>query len=97
MVHPGATTWQFTPHLIAISGTVSMGLFVLAVRAYRRTKDTALLFLAGAFTLFGVKNFVLGYGMYTVLWPPAVIGIADVVVDLIVVLLFVVPLLMPRR
>lgn len=96
MVHPGATVWQFTPHLITISGVVAIGLLALAVRAYRRTGDRAMVFIAAAFGVFAAKNLILGYAMYQALASPAVIGIADVVADLTTVLLFVVPIFIPR-
>lgn len=96
MVHPGATTWQFTPHLIVVSGLVAIGLLVLAFRAFRRTRDRSMLFISAAFGVFAAKNLVLGYAMYQNLWPPSVVGIADVVADLTTILLFVVPIFLPR-
>lgn len=97
MVHPGAQTWTFTPFLIVLSGIVSLILLALALRAWTRTRDRALLFVAAAFAVFGGKNFVLGYAMYQALLSPAVVGIADTIADLVTVLLFVVPILLPRR
>lgn len=96
MVHPGARLWSFTPHLITLSGLVALGLLVLAVRAFRRTRDRSMMFIAAAFGVFAGKNLILGYAMYQDLLAPAIIGIADVAADLLTVLLFVVPIFIPR-
>lgn len=96
MVHPGAATWEFTPFLITISGLVAIALLAFAARAYRRTGDRAMLFVAAAFGVFGGKNLILGYVMYQALASPAIVGIADIVADLTTVLLFVAPVLLPR-
>lgn len=93
MVHPSV----YTPAFVVVSGLVSTGLLVLALRAWDRTRDNAMLVMAAAFTVFASKNFLLAWATLTGALEPPDIGIIDAVADLATILLLFAPVLIPRN
>lgn len=93
MVHPSV----YTPVFVVVSGLVSVGLLVLALRAYQRTRDRAMLLMAAAFTVFAAKNFLLGWAIQTGALSTPDLGIIDAVADLATILLLFAPVLIPRN
>lgn len=81
---------------MGISGTISIVLLAIAVKAYRQTKDAAMVFLAGAFTLFALKSFLVGYSLLTGLIGHQTLELVDAVGDLGTILLIVVPVFLRR-
>lgn len=83
--------------LFLFSGLLSIVLLGLALRAYHRTGEATMGFVAGAFTVFAFKSFVVGYSLFAGLVEHTLLELIDGVGDLATVLLFVVPILVPRR
>lgn len=88
---------EISAGFMVISGILSLFLLVLAINAYRRTRSPSMGFLAGAFTLFALKSFLVGYSIWTGLIEHELLELVDAVGDLGAILLIVVPILLPRR
>lgn len=97
MTHPLA------PPLILVVGALSLFLAVMGLRAWLRARDARLLFVTGAFGLFGLKNLVVsvslwmegaGSGSFIRHTTLELMGAAF---DLVVVLLLAAPFLRRRR
>lgn len=97
MVHPGV----FSPSIanavfIVGSGIVSTVLLGFSLRAFARTRSRTMAFIATAFTIFAVKNYVLGYALFTGAMSAPDIALLDAAADMTTVLLLVLPIFIPR-
>ena len=81
----------------AISGILSLGLVVFAVRAYRRTRSSQMAFLVGAFMLFSAKAFLVAYSIMTGLIEHEVLELVDAIGDMGTMFLILVPIFWPER
>lgn len=80
-------------------GLISLVLAVVAVRAYRRTGNRSLFFVAGAFGVFTLKGVLIvsSWNQWEVrLMSGTALEIANSALDFLVVLLLVIPLLLRR-
>lgn len=82
---------------LVLSGVVSLVLVTLATLAYRRTRATALSFVAGAFTLFAAKSFFVAYSLQSDVVAHELLELMDAIGDLGTVLLLVAPIFWPPR
>lgn len=80
-----------------ISGVVSLGLMVFAMKAYGRSRNAALAYVAGAFTVFALKSFFVGYALVTESVEHDTLELMDAIGDMATILLFVVPVFWPAR
>ena len=80
-----------------LSGLISLGLLTFAIRAYRRSQEGALAFVAGAFTVFAIKSFVVAYALRTGVVEHELLELIDAIGDLATIFFFLVPILWPAR
>lgn len=78
------------------SGAIALGLLVFGIRAYLRTRDPRMIFVAGAFFVFLVKSLLVAYGLFTGTPGHQDLELLDAIGDLTVLALLVAPLLRPR-
>lgn len=79
-----------------VAGLVSLGLAIFGLNAYRKTRDPAMAFVAGAFSVFTLKSFIVGYALGGGL-PHNAIDAVDATGDMVTVGLLLAPIMWPRR
>lgn len=82
---------------LLVSGFIALGLLAVAIMGYRRTREPSMAFLAGAFTLFAAKSFLVAYAIRTGLIEHELLELVDAIGDLGTVLLILVPVFWPAR
>ena len=80
-----------------ISGIIGVVLLSVAARAYRQDRTPALAFLAGAFTVFALKSFLVAYAVWSKTIEHEMLEFIDAVGDLGTIMLLAMPLLWPQR
>lgn len=80
-----------------LSGILGLLLLVVAVRAYRQSRTPALAFVAGAFTMFCLKSFLVAYSVSAAAIEHETLEFIDAAGDLGTILLLTLPLLWPPR
>ncbi len=75
---------------------LSAVLLVFAVRSFTRTRDPSMAFVAGAFTMFMLKDALVAYSLQTGLIPHETLELVDATGDLGTVLLLVIPIFWSR-
>lgn len=88
---------QLSVGISALSGTLGLVLLVVAIRAYRQLRTPALAFVAGAFTVFCLKSFLVAYAVSTQAIEHESLEFIDALGDLGTILLLTLPLLWPPR
>jgi hypothetical protein len=79
-----------------LSGLIALGLLVFAVNAYRRSRDNSFAFLAGAFTLFAIKSFVVAFALWTNAITHPALEFVDAAGDLGTIFLILAPVFLRR-
>lgn len=79
------------------SGILGLILLAFSVNAYRRLRDSHMAFVAGAFTVFTIKSFLVAYGLKSGAMEHQLLELVDAIGDMATVLLFVLPLVWPPR
>jgi hypothetical protein len=79
-----------------LSGVVSLLLLSLSIKGYRRSKNPAMAFVAGAFSIFAIKSFFVGYAILARAVEHESLELIDAIGDLATILMFVFPIFWPR-
>jgi len=82
---------------LIVSGLLSLGLLGFAIRGFRRSHESGLAFVAGAFTIFAIKSFLVAYALRTGSIEHERLELVDAMGDLATVLIFVAPLFWPMK
>ncbi len=80
-----------------VAGIVSFGLAIFGINAYRKTRDAAMAFVGGAFTLFTLKSLLVGYALASNTFTHTTLDAIDATGDMTTALLLLVPIVWPRR
>jgi len=75
-----------------LSSIVGLALFVFAANTWRRVRDPRLWFLAGAFGVFALKSFTVGYSLANATLAHETLEVVDVTGDLLTVGLLAIPI-----
>lgn len=82
---------------LVVSSVASMVLIVFALRAYRRSADGAMAFVAAGFAIYCLKGALVAYSLHVELIPHEVLELLTAVADTATVLFLVMPILWPKR
>lgn len=93
--HTSIHVWVISA--LGLSAAASVFLLVFAFRAYRKSRDANMAFVAGAFTLFLLKGALVAYSLHVSLIQHEVLELVDAIGDLGTVFLLVIPIVWPRR